>query len=128
VAARTPGHLELAILDVLWDEGPKTAREVLERLSADPKPAYNTVLTVLRRMEQKRMLRREKVSHSHVYEAAVDRNSLRSGLLRDLLSRLFDDSPGELVAHLVEQRKLSAKELARIEKLLSDLKGRKPKR
>ena len=127
MATRPPGHLEQAILDVLWDAGPSTARQVLDQLSAQPKPAYNTVLTVLRRMAQKKMLKREKVSHSHVYEAAVDRNSLRSGLLRDLLARLFDDSPGEMVAHLVEEQKLSPKDLARIEELLEKRKGRKKK-
>ena len=125
MAVRTPGRLELAILDVLWDEGPSTARQVLEQLSAEPKPAYNTVLTVLRRMEQKEMLKREKVSHSHVYAAAIDRNALRSGLLRDLLARLFDDSPGEMVAHLVKERKISAKDLTRIEALLAQHRGRK---
>ncbi len=115
----TPGRLELALLEVLWQGGPATAQEARERLRGKGRPTPSTVLTVLRRMEAKGMLAREKVSRSHVYRAVVDRVSIRRRTLRDLLAHLFDDSPEELVAQLVSDRKLTAKELQRIEALLA---------
>ncbi|MBI4879224.1 MAG: BlaI/MecI/CopY family transcriptional regulator [Planctomycetes bacterium] len=114
-----PGRLELALLEVLWRDGPATAQQARERLHGRKKPTSSTVLTVLRRMEAKGWLTREKVSRSHVYLAAVDRDSIRRRTLKDLLARLFDDSPEELVAQLVSDRRLTAKELERIEALLA---------
>ncbi len=127
-APRTPGELEMAILDVLWRRGAGTAHDVRDELAAERSLAYSTVLTVMRRMEEKGMLSRRKESRRHVYEPAVDRTSIRSSSVRDLLRRCFGDSPGELVMHLVEEDGLSAKELQRIEALVSAKKKARPKR
>ena len=92
----------MAILEVLWGRGPSTAREVHEQLQESREIAYSTVLTVLRRLEERGQLTREKVSRSHVYQAAVAATDLRRRSLTDLVSRFFG-SPGELVLHLLKK-------------------------
>lgn len=127
---RGPGQLELALLDALWEQGPATAHAVRERLPEESRSSYNTVLTVLRRMESKGMLRRSKVSRSHVYEAVVEREAMRRNLVRDLLAKLFDGSPRDLVAHLVEQGDLTRADLRRLEEIVGKRragKGRRPR-
>lgn len=127
-APRTPGELEMAILDVLWRQGAGTAHDVRDELAARRPLAYSTVLTVMRRMEEKGMLTRRKESRRHVYEPAVDRASIRTSSLRDLLKRCFGGSPGELVMHLVEEDELSAKELQKIEALVAAKKKARAKK
>ena len=95
-----------------------------EVIAKDRDLAYSTVLTVLRRMEAKGMLTRKKVSRSHVYEPAVDRAAFKKATVKDLLVRLFGGSPTELMAHLVEEQKITSRELSKIEKLLARRKKR----
>lgn len=121
----TPGPLEMKILEVLWEMGPANAKTVRDEIAKDRELAYSTVLTVMRRMEAKGMLRRKKVSRSHVYEAMKDRTAFKKASVRDLLVRFFSGSPSELILHLVKDQKISAKELSKIEDLLSDGKGKK---
>ncbi len=122
---RSPGPLEMAILEILWRQGASTARAVHDALSRERTLAYSTVLTVLRRMEAKGTLSRRKVSRSHVYEARTDKSSYRMSSVSDLLARFFSGSPRKLIAHLVEERKISAKELAKIEDLIAQQKSKK---
>lgn len=120
--ARAPGPLEMAILEILWERGASTARAVHDVLARERALAYSTVLTVLRRMEAKGTLSRRKVSRSHVYEARADKVVFRKKSLSDLLARFFSGSPGKLIAHLVEEKNISADELARIEDLIAEQK------
>ena len=118
--AGIPGALEMAILDSLWRGGAGTAHEVRDRLAPQRDLAYSTVLTVLRRMEEKGMLSRSKVSRCHVYEAAIDRKEVRRSSLRELLGRCFGGSRDELLLHLVQDEKLAEDELRRLEQLLRE--------
>jgi len=115
---RSPGELELAILDVLWRLGPSTPRQVLDELSAKRELAYSTVLTVLRRLEAKRLARRRRVGRGHVYRAAVAAPAVRRRSVKELLGRFFEGSPAELVMELIRDEQISPAELARIEELI----------
>lgn len=121
----TPGPLEMRILEVLWEKGPANAKTVRDEIAKDRELAYSTVLTVMRRMKAKGMLRRKKVSRSHEYEALKDRTAFKKASVRDLLVRFFSGSPSELILHLVKDQKISEKELSKIEDLLANGKGKK---
>ncbi|MBI4879207.1 MAG: BlaI/MecI/CopY family transcriptional regulator [Planctomycetes bacterium] len=90
---RTPGRLELALLDVLWRDAPATSHAARERLPREKRPTNNTALAVLRRMEARGWLARERVSRSYAYRDVVDPAATRRRTLQDLLARLFEDSP-----------------------------------
>jgi predicted transcriptional regulator len=118
------GDLEMHIMNLLWDRGPSTVREVAGALSLDPPPAYTTVLTMLRVMQEKGFVDRDESGKAHVYQACVPERQVKRNLLRDVVRTAFRGSPEALLLRLLEDEKLSADELARIQALI-ERKSRK---
>ena len=112
---------ELRLMDVVWDRGSATVQEVADALPRDLGLAYNTVLTTLRILEEKGYLRHTKRddARAFVYEAVVGRNEAGRNAVRYLVSRFFRNSPELLVLNLLEDEELSAKEQARIRKMIA---------
>lgn len=96
------GDLEVAVLDHLWAEGEGTPGSVHEAVGQPRGIRHNTVQSALRRLYDKHLLTREKVSHSYVYRAAVERRALQGRLLEDLASRWGDGDSSALMAAFVE--------------------------
>ena len=109
---------ELTLMQVLWDLGEGTVADVLDELPGPQKPAYNTVLTLLRILEQKGYVRHDKAGRAFVYEQVIDRGQARRSAVRHLLSRFFDDSPAALVLNLLEQDRIDETELRRLRELI----------
>jgi predicted transcriptional regulator len=109
---------ELEVMEVLWERGPATVAEVRERLADEM--AYTTVLTVLRRLEEKGYVGHEEEGRAHRYHALVERAAARESALERLTSRLFQGSPELLLTHLMSRRKLSKAELKRLRTLVDD--------
>jgi BlaI family transcriptional regulator, penicillinase repressor len=119
------GDLQLRIMKVLWNGGPATVAAVQEQLDGEPL-AYTTVATMLRKMEERQLVRHRQ-SHRHfVYEAAVEADDVTRSMATDLVDRLFAGSLAATVSHLLETREVSRGELARLEKLIEDHKRQRP--
>jgi BlaI family transcriptional regulator, penicillinase repressor len=112
------GDRELEVMTWLWANGSGTVTEVKEGL-ADPL-AYTTVLTILRNLEAKGFLRRQDEGRAHRYFPRVQQKAARRRALRRLIDTLFLGSPEALLSHLVDEHDLSAAELRRIAKRLTD--------
>ena len=119
-SARRLGDLELQILNVLWERGPSTVREVLESLPTQPRPAYTTVLTMMRLMHEKGYLDRRERGRAHVYQARLREQRVKRGLLRDLVEGAFRGSAEAVVIRLLEDEDLSREDLDRIKKLIAE--------
>ena len=117
---RKLGDLELQILNVLWERGPSTVREVLGSLDVTPLPSYMTVLIMMRLMHEKGYLDRNERGRAHVYRARLQERSVKRGLLRDLVRDAFRGSPEALVVRLLEDHNLGEEELARIRAVLAE--------
>lgn len=116
------GDAELAVLRVLWDHGPQTVREVMERLhERGRKVAYTTVLTFLTRLAQKGVVAANKTDLAFVYRPKASRESVTRSRVRDLLEQLYDGAAGPVVMHLVENEQLTPDEIARLRRLIDDL-------
>lgn len=113
---RSLGDRELDVMGVLWELGSGTVTEVRDHLPASL--AYTTVLTILRNLEAKGFLRREEEGKAHRYFPRVARQAARRGALDRLIDKLFHGSPEQLLAHLVEDRHVSAEELQRLTRQL----------
>jgi predicted transcriptional regulator len=111
---------ELRLMDVLWEKGPSTVSAVLESLPAKPVLAYSTVITTLRILETKGYVRHRKEGRAFLYEPLIERAEARRGAVASLVRRFFDGSPDLLMAHLFEGRKISARELERLRKLIGE--------
>jgi BlaI family penicillinase repressor len=112
------GRLELQIMKVVWDRGKATVRDVKNALSRGRKPAYSTVLTMMRKLEAKGYLAHEVRDRTYVYRATISRRAVRRSVLGDVLDRLFEGSPSLLLNSLVEQDRVGQKELREIRKLI----------
>jgi predicted transcriptional regulator len=107
---------EADVMEVLWQRGPSTVAEVRERLADEL--AYTTVLTMLRTLEEKGYVVHEQEGRAHRYEPVVEREVARRSALQALTRRFFDGSKALLLAHLVDDEKLSEDEIERVRRLL----------
>ena len=113
-------------MDVLWGLGRALVRELLEALPARKQPAYTTVQTIVRRLEEKgAVVQVRKIGNAHIYEPAVTRKAAYRRLIDDFLD-VFGGSPAPLMAHLVESGKLGLEDLHEVERLLAEADGEAP--
>ena len=117
------GRLELQIMNVVWDRGKATVHDVKNALSRR-KPAYSTILTMMRKLEAKGYLEHDVDDRTYVYRPAISQQAVRHSVLGDIVDRLFEGSPSLLLNSLVEQNHISEKELKQIQKLIKE-RGKK---
>jgi BlaI family penicillinase repressor len=108
---------ELAILKALWDGGPATVRELLDRLGNEQ--AYTTVQTLVGRLVDKGHVRADRKDLAHRFVAITARDELASRQVEEVASSLLDGAVAPLVLRLVEQGRFSAAEIARFRELLA---------
>lgn len=113
----TLGERELEVMTTLWREGSGTVAEVQEALGASL--AYTTVLTILRNLEAKGFVRREEEGRAHRYFPRVKQRAAQKRALRRLVDTIFQGSPQELLTQLVADHDLSAEDLQRLARQLS---------
>jgi BlaI family penicillinase repressor len=101
---------ELAIMKVVWSIEPVTVRDVYERLRSSRDLAYTTVLTMMKILEQKGYVTKERAERAHVYRAARPRQQVLGGMVREFVDRVFDGASRPMLLHLVKQTKLSDKQ------------------
>ena len=106
----TPAELEL--LNILWEHGPATVREVMCRMSKQR--GYTTVMSLMQVMYEKKLLKRRQEGRAFRYTARAPQEHTLGKLLADLLGRAFNGSSSTLVQHLLEQSAPDAEELAAI--------------
>ena len=113
--------LELRIMEVLWNRGTASVREVQETFPEKQRPAYTTIQTTVYRLEAKNAVRRvKKVGNFHVFEAAVSRDVAQRRLIDDLLA-LFGGRTQPVMAHLIESGKLTLADVKEAQKILRKL-------
>ncbi len=116
--------LQLSILEVLWDRGEATTKDVWSHVTRARPLALTTVATLLSRLERKRVLTHRRDGRRHVYRATVSRAAVRRSKVRELTESLFGGDPAALVTHVVRAADVDARELDRIrEQLDSRLDG-----
>ena len=116
---------QLAIMKTLWDHGEASVSRVQDLLQVDPPLAYSTVSTVLSRMEQKGLVTHRCVDRQYLYRAAVSRDEAGQTIVDDVVQRICDGSPSQLVNHLLETDQVSASELRRIKELIAKHEARR---
>ncbi len=115
-----PTPAELEVLQVIWERGPCTVRAVMDVLKGRRPRAYTSVMSLLDVMYDKGLLARKSKGRAFLYSAKVARTKALSGMVRDLLDRVFDGSSAALVAHLLQQSNPTRKELDQIRKTIAE--------
>jgi len=116
-------NAELAVMDLLWEGGGLTARQVRERLYPDAdKAQHGTVQRLLQRLEDKGFVERDRWVPVHVFTAKVYRDAYASSQLETLAEKLTGGSLAPLITHLVEQKRIAPAELKRLRAVLDGAK------
>lgn len=104
-------------MSVLWELGEATVTEVRDRI--DPDLAYTSVSSMVRMLEIKGYVsHRRGEGKTHVYFPVIDAEAAGESALGRVLNKIYGGSPIKLLAHLVQQKRLSEKELTRMRELL----------
>src|SRR5215831_11419643 len=113
-----PTKLELAILKVLWEAGPRSVREIQGILNESKPTGYTTALKMLQIMTVKGLVERDETVRPQIYRPRYSQTQTQRQLVRDLLSRAFAGSVKDLVLQALATRKSTPEEIEAIEKLL----------
>lgn len=119
-----PTESEMGILQILWEQGPSTVREVHEILSEKKEAGYTTTLKLMQIMNEKGLLTREDESKSHVYSAAVKQQSIQKQVVGKMIESLFKGSSARLVMHALGNHRASKEEIREIKKYLDEIENR----
>jgi BlaI family transcriptional regulator, penicillinase repressor len=115
-----PTEAELTLLNILWQLGPATVRQIHETVSETQKTGYTTVLKILQIMHEKSLVIRDESNRAHVYAAANSEMQTQSSLIKDLISKAFGGSTSKLVMRALDET-TSKKEIDDIRQLLNSL-------
>ncbi|MBO9467098.1 Methicillin resistance regulatory protein MecI [Pelagimonas phthalicica] len=120
-------EVELEFMNVIWDLGQGTVREIHAAVNAQggevQERAYTSVATVLKIMEQKGFLASDRVERSLVYRPTTPKADYQKASLKNLSSKLFNDAPAALVARLVEDEDVTQEMLKEMRALLEERLG-----
>jgi BlaI family transcriptional regulator, penicillinase repressor len=119
-STRKPTASELEILQILWERGPSTVREVHHALNDKRPIGYTSVLKFMQIMTAKGSVRRDERERAHVYEAVQPAEKTKRQLALDVLQRVFDGSASELMMHALAGRKASREEIEEMRELLNE--------
>jgi len=112
---------EEQIMQELWKLGKAFVKEIIEQMD-EPKPAYNTVSTIIRILETKGFVDHESFGKSHRYFPKVSKDDYKNFAARKLISGYFDNSTRKMLSFFLQENKLNIKETDELLKLLEKAK------
>ncbi len=110
---------ELEIMQILWQLGHGFVNDILAELP-EPKPAYNTVSTIVRILEKKNFVAHKAYGKSHEYYPTIERETYTANYMNSVLANFFGGSPSRLVSFLSSNKSISLEETDEIIKLLQN--------
>lgn len=120
-----PTESELEILQILWQNGTATVRDVHEELAKTKDVGYTTTLKLMQIMHDKGLVKRDESMRTHIYQPLVNKEKTQKHLLDKMIDSLFGGSSTQLVLQALGsgEQKVSTEELAQIQTLLDNLKN-----
>ena len=116
---------ELELMTILWKLGEGSVAEVIEELPHDRELAYTSVSTILRILEQKKILSTRKEGRGHIYIPAMDKSEYEVKTVKHLVNRVFDGTPTALVKQLISSVPLDAQQIEELRNILNEARGKK---
>ncbi len=116
-----PTSSELEILNILWAKGPSTVREIHEILTQNKEAGYTTTLKLMQIMHEKKMVKRDETSKSHIYIADVSQEKMQGQIVRGMIDGIFNGSASRLVMQALGNHKTDTNELNEIRKYLDEI-------
>lgn len=115
-----PTESELRILQVLWDKGASSVREVYESLEKT-KVGYTAILKLMQIMLEKDMVERDTSARTHIYKAKLNKEDTQEKFLDKMIDSVYNGSTSRLVMQALDNQRTSQKELDEIKAFLKSL-------
>ena len=121
-----PTESELEILNILWEKGASTVREIHEVLEQTKGSGYTTTLKLLQIMHDKKLVKRDASSKTHIYRANISQEDTQGQMLKKMIDTVFNGSAMDMVMQALGKHKASKDELEQIRQYLeqADKKGK----
>ena len=117
-------NAELAVMELLWREGSRTARQIREQLYPNAtKAQHGTVQRLLQRLEDKGYVERDRSQPVLVFSAVLSRQAYAASQLESVAARLTGGSIAPLITHLVEEQRISPEEIEQLREILAQQPG-----
>ncbi|MBN1117737.1 MAG: BlaI/MecI/CopY family transcriptional regulator [Bacteroidales bacterium] len=117
----TPTTAELEILNVLWEDEPRSVKEIHKELSKVKNVGYTTTLKIMQNMTAKGMLDRKPEGKCHLYFTNIPKTDTQQNLINRLVDSAFGGSASSLVMQLLGNKKTSEKELNEIKRIIEEI-------
>jgi predicted transcriptional regulator len=111
---------ELRLMRVLWETGESSVNDVVDALKTRPKPAYNSVLTLLRILEKKGYVTHRKDGRAFIFRPVIGRADASRSALKTLVNRFFEGSPRLLILNLLEDEQLPPEALKQLRERIEE--------
>ena len=122
-----PTDSELEILNILWEKGPCTVREIHEVLEKSKDAGYTTTLKLMQIMLDKKLLSRDASSKTHIYNAAISQEHTQGQLVKRMIDTVFNGSAMDMVMQALGNHKANAEELEQIKQYLDEMEKKSKK-
>ena len=118
-----PTDAELRILKALWELGPSPVRVIHETISRAKDTNYSTTVKMLSVMLDKGLVKRDEAVRPHIWSTVKKQATTQKGMLRDLMDRVYDGTPGRMVVQALASKRATKEELDEIREMLDRLQG-----
>jgi predicted transcriptional regulator len=113
-------------MEIVWKKGSASVADVADALEGKDGTAYTTILTMMRILRDKGYLSCRKHGRAHIYAPKVDRDTAARKAVRQLLTKFFAGSPGELVLSFLREEEISPAELDELKRRIREAEGDEP--
>lgn len=120
-----PTESELEILNILWEKGPCTVREIHEVLEKTKEAGYTTTLKLMQIMNEKNLVNRDASSKTHIYQANISQEDTQGQMVKKMIDTVFNGSAMDLVMQALGNHKASKDELELIKQYLEQAEKKK---
>lgn len=116
-----PSDSELEIMQILWEKGPLTVRDVNDLLNLNRRVGYTTTLKIMQIMTEKKLLTRDTGQRSHIYSPTMDPGDVQSNILDHVIKTAFRGNTGTLVLRALGSHQTSPSEMEEIKALIEEM-------
>lgn len=119
-----PTDAEIEILQLLWEKGPSSVRDINDSLNAKRDVGYTTTLKLMQIMNEKGIVKRDTAARSHIYKAVAKENDTKNNLISDFVKVAFNGSAMSMVMQALGNTSSSQGELDELKSLISKLENK----
>lgn len=116
-----PSDSELEIMQILWENGPLTVRDVNDLLNLRRRVGYTTTLKIMQIMTEKKLLTRDTRQRSHIYSPTLESGDVQSNILDHVIKTAFRGNTGTLVLRALGNHQTSPSEMEEIKALIEEM-------